>query len=507
MKGKGWLLIIGGFIAVILLVIAGLVILSNLVGSEDGGTSVSAEQTEAAQSLEMAGAGNAPGQGANQSGNPQGQNPAQPGNQGGNPPAQATEQPQNPGNNQPPQNPGQGSCTSGFEMDGYSSIALGEQFEAGDTFQVDWPIKNSGTCSWDSSYALVFANGDQMGVNSSIALSSSVDPGDSIVVSVQMTAPSQPDFYLSLWKLEDGDGQQFGMVSPPDAPLRVKIEVVQSANNPANPAVIAVPEISVSLPGTLSNGFGETILTNQCFDLVEGDEVSCSDPDGDIKYSYSSVMGSTLRSVNGTLNSNSYESAPSESNCESEAYYGMPIFLNDGNKYLCIETEFDGDTVYGWIKPTSFDAGGMTFNYLLWEPDTTLQVGEAIPLIDIFTLSSGEQETLLINKCYDFVEGEKSACNGSDADIKYIKSGSDYMIESLNDAELAFAIWYDNEAPSKSDCEDYDTYLSGYHFLNQQPDYYACFRTDDGGDTVYGWFRVTSFNSGGMTFDYQLWTP
>jgi hypothetical protein len=122
-------------------------------------------------------------------------------------------------------------------------------------------------------------------------------------------------------------------------------------------------------------------------------------------------------------------------------------------------------------------------------------------------LSSGEQQTLLIDKCYDFIDGNKASCAGSDADIKYFKSGSDYTIESLNTTELAFAIYYDNDAPSKVDCHGYSTYLSGYHYLNQQPDYYSCFRMDYGGDTVYGWFRVTAFNSGGMTFDYQVWKP
>jgi hypothetical protein len=355
---------------------------------------------------------------------------------------------------------------------------------------------------------LTFVNGDQMGATSPVTLSSSVAPGGSVIVSVQMTAPSQPDIYVSFWRLEDENGQLFGMDNPQDAPLRVKIEVVQSANNPSNPMVTAVPEIAVTLPNTLSNGVGETILVDQCFDLVEGDEVSCSDPDADIKYTYSSGIGGYLRAVNGSLFSDSHDSAPSESTCESESYYGMPVHLVDGDKYLCIETEYDGDTVYGWVKPTSFNSGGLTFNYLLWEPDTTLQVGEAIPAPNtLFTLNSGTGQTLLIDKCFDFVEGEKSACNGSEADIKYIKSGSDYMIESMNDTELAFAIWYDSDAPNKSDCEGFGTYLSGYHYLNQQPDYYTCFRTDYGSDTVYGWFRVTSYNSGGMTFDYLVWKP
>ena len=72
MKGKGWVLIVGGSIALILLAIIGIALFTSLLDREDGGTSVAAVETEAAKSQEIAGSGNAPGQGANQPGNPQG---------------------------------------------------------------------------------------------------------------------------------------------------------------------------------------------------------------------------------------------------------------------------------------------------------------------------------------------------------------------------------------------------------------------------------------------------
>jgi len=510
MKRKYWFFIIGGFIIVVLIVV-GLVLVSTMIDKEEdnpaaGDGSTASTQSDVGEDTQYAesGTGDLLGQRPGQGGNP----PGQPGSQDGNPPIQPTGQPQNPGATPPPQNANQGSCSNGFELNGSSNIAIGQQFNAGDSFQVDWPIKNTGTCTWDSGYALAFVNGDQMGASSSTPLSSTVNPGDSIVLSIQMTAPTQPDIYVSFWRLEDGNGQLFGMDAPPDAPLRVKIEVMQSANNPSNPALTAVPEIAVTLPNTLSNGVGETMLVDQCFDLVEGDDVSCTDPDADIKYTYSSVMGSYLRVVNGSLFSNSYESAPSESDCESENYYGMPVHLVDGDKYLCIETEFDGDTVYGWVKPTSFNSGGLTFNYLLWEPDTTLQVGEAIPAAQLlFTLNYGTGQTLLVDKCFDFIEGEKAACNGSESDIKYLVSGSYNMIQTIHGSELAFAVWSDDDAPSKSDCAAFEPYLSGYHYLHDEPDNYACFKTPYGNDLVYGWFRVTSFNNGGITFDYLVWEP
>jgi hypothetical protein len=503
MKGKHWIVIAGALLTVGL-VVAGFFLLSGILDANEADSALSDETAEMAQSEE--GKGVQPGDQEGE--HPPARTPGQPGNPGGNPPTQPTSPPQNPGATPPPQNANQGSCNNGFEVDGSSNIATGQQFDAGDSFQVDWPLKNTGTCTWTSNYVLAFVNGDQIGATSPVTLPSSVAPGDSVTVSVQMTAPSQPDIYISFWKLQDGNGQLFGMDNPQDAPLRVKIEVVQSANNPSNPMVTVAPGIGVTLPNTLSNGVGETVLADQCFDLVEGDEVSCSDPDGDIKYTYSSVIGSYLRAVNGSLFSNSYESVPSESECESEAYYGMPIHLSSGGKYLCIQTEYDGDTVYGWVKPTSFNAGGLTFNYLLWEPDTTLQVGEAIPATQwLFTLNHGTDQTLLVDKCFDFIEGQKAACNSSESDIKYLVSGSDNMIETIHASELAFAIWYDDDAPSKSDCEAFEPYVSGYHYVNHQPDYYACFMTDYGSDMVYGWFQVTSYNNGGITFDYLVWEP
>jgi hypothetical protein len=162
--------------------------------------------------------------------------------------------------------------------------------------------------------------------------------------------------------------------------------------------------------------------------------------------------------------------------------------------------------VYGWVKPTNFDENGMTFNYSLWEPDNTLQVGEAMPITDFFTLSSGEQETLLINKCYDFIEGEKSACNGSEADIKYIDSSGQKSVEAMGDTHVGIGVSSDPDPPTKSECQAKD-YMQGYLYLPAAENDYACVRLDYNGDTVYGWFRVTSFNNGGMTFDYQVWKP
>jgi hypothetical protein len=509
MKGKVKVLLMSASILLVLS-LTGCSWMDGILNDEEASAALEGEPTAVAQATdEDEGQSSQSGDGEGLASQPgEDDPPPQGAGQQGNTPAQGVGQAQNQGGTPPAQNAGQESCTNKFALDGSSNIAPGEEFDAGDVFQVDWPIKNTGTCTWTTDYALAFFSGDQLGAPVSIALSTSIDPGDSIVLSVEMTAPSQPDEYISFWKLQDGDGQLFGMETPSNAGLRVKIEVVQSAGNPSNSMALAVPEIALgNLPNILSVGIDETMLEGQCFDLVEGEEVSCNDPAADIRYTYSVILGGYLHATNGTLFSDLYESAPGESTCEAEAYSGTPIHLTSLGNYACLQTEYDGDTVYGWIKPTSNNSGGLTFSYLLWEPDTTMQLGEAIPAAYLlFSLEYGTGQTLLIDKCFDLVGGEKAACNGTAADIKYIDSSGQKSVQTLGDTAIGIGVSSEEDPPTKTECQAKD-YMEGYVYLPSAENCYVCVRTDYGSETVYGWYKVTSFNSGGMTFDYLIWEP
>ena len=48
----------------------------------------------------------------------------------------------------------------------------------GDTFLKTWSLENTGTCTWDTSYKLVFMNGDLMGGLASYPLPEPVAPGE-----------------------------------------------------------------------------------------------------------------------------------------------------------------------------------------------------------------------------------------------------------------------------------------------------------------------------------------
>jgi len=90
------------------------------------------------------------------------------------------------------------------------TIPDGTQFDPGDTFTKTWRIKNKGTCTWNTSYKLVFVAGDKMGGPSSKALSVNVDPGETADLSVNLTAPASEGTYKGTWKIQADDGEQFG---------------------------------------------------------------------------------------------------------------------------------------------------------------------------------------------------------------------------------------------------------------------------------------------------------
>lgn len=79
----------------------------------------------------------------------------------------------------------------------------------GELFTKTWRIKNVGTCSWTPSYTIVFDHGDQMNGPSAQALVGNVNPGQTVDISVNLTAPATNDHYVGYWKLRNASGVTF----------------------------------------------------------------------------------------------------------------------------------------------------------------------------------------------------------------------------------------------------------------------------------------------------------
>ncbi len=87
------------------------------------------------------------------------------------------------------------------------TIKDGSSYASGATFTKSWTLQNNGTCSWDTNYALVFISGDSMnGVASKPLTTGKVAPGDSIQITVDLTAPNKPGTFHGNWGVRNPAG-------------------------------------------------------------------------------------------------------------------------------------------------------------------------------------------------------------------------------------------------------------------------------------------------------------
>ncbi len=90
------------------------------------------------------------------------------------------------------------------------TVSDGTNFDANATFTKTWRLRNTGTCAWTTSYSLAFASGNSMSGPGSVGLAGNVNPGETVDISVNMTAPSSPgSYYTGYWKLRNAAGVSF----------------------------------------------------------------------------------------------------------------------------------------------------------------------------------------------------------------------------------------------------------------------------------------------------------
>jgi len=90
------------------------------------------------------------------------------------------------------------------------TVPDGTRYSAGDSFTKIWRLKNRGTCTWTPDYMLVFTNGDSMGGTTSVRLPGYIAPGQTVDISVTLTAPSKQGHYTGYWMLRNPAGVLFG---------------------------------------------------------------------------------------------------------------------------------------------------------------------------------------------------------------------------------------------------------------------------------------------------------
>jgi hypothetical protein len=123
------------------------------------------------------------------------------------------------------------------------TVPDGTVFRPGENFTKTWQLKNTGSATWTPTYTLVFMSGNQMGDSVSVPLPKNVPPGETVEVSVNMTAPDQAGNYFGFWILRNTSQKNFGVGPNSDQPVYVEINV-QAGGGQGTPSATLTPGTS-----------------------------------------------------------------------------------------------------------------------------------------------------------------------------------------------------------------------------------------------------------------------
>ncbi|MCC6189746.1 MAG: hypothetical protein IT318_11995 [Anaerolineales bacterium] len=156
----------------------------------------------------------------------------------------------------------------------------GSDFAPGETFVKAWQVRNAGTTTWTTDYAIVFVRGDQLGGPASALLPEAVAPGQTVDLSVGLVAPNELGDYTGFWMLRNAAGVLFGLTPEGNQPIYVQIGVVAEPGATAPPAGTA-GAVSISA-ATLS--VGRETITGSCPQTFEFSGTYTSQGAGSVTY-------------------------------------------------------------------------------------------------------------------------------------------------------------------------------------------------------------------------------
>ncbi len=233
----------------------------------------------------------------------------------------------------------------------------------GQTFVKTWRLVNTGTCTWTSDYAAVWFSGEQMGAPASIPLPGSVAPGESVDISVEMTAPQEPGAYQSNWKLRNPSGVLFGL-GPGEGLfyyVRIKVVLVDTPTPTLLPTKTPQPTAAPKASGPA------TLILSDTLDL----DANLVNPGAgaDLFYGRDSEGHPALQPRNGALIGVFGGVPPLISDCQSAALSAASLRVDDLmlGTYLCYRTDAGRP---GWLRITGYISATQTLNTALYTWDT-----------------------------------------------------------------------------------------------------------------------------------------
>ncbi len=111
-----------------------------------------------------------------------------------------------------------GPCMDNAELVTDVAIAGGTALNPGQAFNKDWRVRNTGTCTWDTTYLLSFVGGEAMSPWTAF-LVPNTPPGETVDLAIPLTAPTARGSHSGQWQLQNQNGTPFGPL------LRLLIQV------------------------------------------------------------------------------------------------------------------------------------------------------------------------------------------------------------------------------------------------------------------------------------------
>jgi len=140
------------------------------------------------------------------------------------------------------------------------TIPDGYSVAPGAPFQKTWELKNSGTCTWSTSYTLYYVSGEKMGTVLSVPIPAVTPPGQNVKISVDMVAPTTAGTYQGNWQLKNAAGAAFGIGTNATGVFWVKIYVPGTGTVPGGTTAGAAYNFAdKACDAKWTNGGGEAL--------------------------------------------------------------------------------------------------------------------------------------------------------------------------------------------------------------------------------------------------------
>jgi hypothetical protein len=231
--------------------------------------------------------------------------------------------------------------------------------EPGKAFTKTWRLQNTGTCTWTKDYTVALFSGEKLTAPDSVELPQKVDPGQSVDISVDMTAPLTPGTYQGNWKLRNASSTWFGIGPGGGSPFWVRIIVSQTGTITATLSPTPGTPYPAESTATATTPAGGAIAMVPS-DVIDLDNLLINTGGGaDLVYQPNNAGKLSLTAIGGVGFSIYGSSTPSLQNCQSAPLNETSLVVKElgAGLFLCYRTD---QGLFGWLRLLNWDPKGHT---------------------------------------------------------------------------------------------------------------------------------------------------